>query len=97
MKHVSKISDARNKNEYNESHVVTAKKVPKVNFNLVIKYMYQKIVIELLFNLEITYPVINVYIAVKYKKKLPVSKFFICISFSVNLHKLVHLQSIRLF
>lgn len=37
--------------------------------------MYQKIVIELLFNLEITYPVINVYIAVKYKKKLPVSKF----------------------
>lgn len=48
--------------------------------------MYQKIVIELLFNLEITYPVINVYIAVKYKKKLPVSKFFICISFSVNLH-----------
>lgn len=36
MKHVSKISDARNKNEYNESHVVTAKKVPKVNFNLVI-------------------------------------------------------------
>lgn len=31
MKHVSKISDARNKNEYNESHVVTAKKVPKVN------------------------------------------------------------------
>lgn len=59
--------------------------------------MYQKIVIELLFNLEITYPVyvINVYIAVKYKKKL--SKFFICISFSVNLHKLVHLQSIRLF
>lgn len=95
MKHVSKISDARNKNEYNESHVVTAKKVPKVNFNLVIKYMYQKIVIELLFNLEITYPVINVYIAVKCKKKL--SKFFICISFSVNLHKLVHLQSIRLF
>lgn len=57
--------------------------------------MYQKIVIELLFNLEIAYPVINVYIAVKYKKKL--SKFFICISFSVNLHKLVHLQSIRLF
>lgn len=46
--------------------------------------MYQKIVIELLFNLEITYSVINVYIAVKYKKKL--SKFFICISFSVNLH-----------
>lgn len=36
MKHVSKISDARNKNEYNESHVVTAKKVPKVNFYLVI-------------------------------------------------------------
>lgn len=36
MKNVSKISDARNKNEYNESHVVTAKKVPKVNFNLVI-------------------------------------------------------------
>lgn len=59
--------------------------------------MYQKKVIELLFNLEITYPVINVYIAVKYKKKLPVSKFFICISFSVNFHKLVHLQSIRLF
>lgn len=57
--------------------------------------MYQKKVIELLFNLEITYPVINVYIAVKYKKKL--SKFFICISFSVNFHKLVHLQSIRLF
>lgn len=57
--------------------------------------MYQKIVIELLFNLEITYPVINVYIVVKYKKKL--SKFFICISFSVNLHKLVHLQSIRLY
>lgn len=59
--------------------------------------MYQRKVIELLFNLEITYPVINVYIAVKYKKKLPVSKFFICISFSVNFHKLVHLQSIRLF
>lgn len=36
MKNVSKISDARNKNEYNESHVVTAKKVPKVKFNLVI-------------------------------------------------------------
>lgn len=35
--------------------------------------MYQKIVIELLFNLESAYPVINVYIAVKYKKKL--SKF----------------------
>lgn len=57
--------------------------------------MYQKIVIESLFNMEITYPVINVYFAVKCKKKL--SKFFICISFSVNLHKLVHLQSIRLF
>lgn len=57
--------------------------------------MYQKIVIELLFNLEIIYSVINVYIVVKYKKKL--FKFFICISFFVNLYKLVYFQSIRLF
>ena len=28
-------SDARNKNEYNESHVVTAKKVPKVIFYII--------------------------------------------------------------
>lgn len=95
MKYVFKILDVRNKNEYNESYVVIVKKVLKVNFNLVIKYMYQKIVIELLFNLEIIYSVINVYIVVKYKKKL--FKFFICISFFVNLYKLVYFQSIRLF
>lgn len=57
--------------------------------------MYQKIVIELLFNMEIIYSVINVYFVVKCKKKL--FKFFICISFFVNLYKLVYFQSIRLF
>lgn len=57
--------------------------------------MYQKKVIELLFNLEIIYLVINVYIVVKCKKKL--FKFFICISFFVNFYKLVYFQSIRLF
>lgn len=38
MKHVYNISDARNKDEYNESHVVTAKKVPKVNLDCWVIY-----------------------------------------------------------